>query len=268
MKTIIKKGIAGFMTVVMLTGMITAAQPGAVAEAKTKLSKSKATICTGETLQLKLAGAKKVKWTSSKKSVASVDKNGIVTGQKQGKCEIKASSAGKSYSCKLTVKKLPKNYATINGRKVKVGGKVKITYTLAADKPVGNVSGRYFYYGDQLEIVTSDSDKMRFKTWAFINGYQSEPMPEDGEFAERYKSQFKAIKVKGEKPLNCFHQCWGLNPNDPSATDPYPVSCKNGKEFDTFYVKALKSGNFTFKTTFETDTNGTTIKNRVTETIK
>lgn len=258
-----RKRVIWILAAAMLTGMISVAQPGVQAEAKAKLSKNKAAVYVGETLQLKLGGAKKIKWASSKKSIASVDNNGLVTGQKSGKCEIKASSSGKSYSCRITVKKLPKNYATVNGKKVKVGGKVKITYMLAADKPVGNVSARYFYYGDQLQIVTPGEDEMRFKIWAYNNGYENEPLLND-----EFKSQYNTIKVKGGKPLNCFHQCWGLDPNNSMATQPYPVPCKEGKQFDTFYVKALKSGNFTFKATFETDTNGLRIKNRVTETIK
>lgn len=253
--------ILWILVAALLMGITSVVQPGGQAEAKVKLSKTKATICVGETLQLKLGGAKKVKWASGKKSIADVDKSGVVTGKKTGKCVIKASSGGKNYSCNVTVKKLPKSYATVNGKKVKVGKKVRITYTLAANKPVGNVSARYYYYGDQLQIVTSSDDSRRFTVWAYFNGYENEPP------ADEYKAQYKKM-VKGKKPLSCFHQCWGLDPKNPNATQPYAVSCKKGKPFDTFCVKALKSGNFTFKATFDTDTNGATIKNKVTETIK
>lgn len=252
------KRVVWILETAMLAGIISVAQPGVQAEAKARLSKTKATVCVGETLQLKSIGVKKVKWASSKKSIASVDKNGLVTGKKKGNCVIKASSAGKSYSCKITVKKLPKDYATINGKKVKVGSQVRITYTIAADKPISEVSARYFYYGDQLKLVTSSDDKKRFQVWAFINGYENEPLTNN-----EYKAEYKNM-VKGQEPLNCFHQCWGLTPNDPMAVNAYPVSCKKGKQFDTFCVKALKSGNFTFKATFDTNK----IKSTVTETIK
>jgi len=257
-----RRRLIWILAAAILTGIISVAQPGVQAEAKVQLSKTKATVCVGETQQLKLNGVKKVKWVSSKKSIASVDKNGLVTGKKKGNCVIKASGGGKNYSCKITVKKLPNNCATVNGKKVKVGKEVRITYTIAADKPVANVSARYFYYGDQLQIVTPSDDKGRFKVWAYINGYENEPLVGD-----EFKSQYKNM-VKGEEPLNCFHQCWGLDPKNPEATQPYAVPCKNGKQFDTFYVRALKSGNFTFKATFDTDTSGIQIKNRVTETIK
>ena len=267
MKTIIKKGIIGLIATVMLTGIITVAQPGVVAEAKTKISKTKATICTGETLQLKIDGAKNIKWKSSKNSVASVDENGLVTGKKKGNCVIKASSDGKNYSCKVTVKKLPKNYATVNGKKVKVGKKVKITYKLTAPTPVSDVSARYYFYGDQMQIVTSSENKMRFKTWVFFNGYDR-PVELQGNMLKEEKSQFKGMQ-KGQKPMFCFHQCGGVN-EKADNTESVPVSCKEGKEFDSFYVKVLAHGNFSFKATFKVSNNGyPSLKEyTMTETIK
>lgn len=52
----------------------------------------------------KVSGSK-VKWKSSKKSVASVSKKGVVTLKKKGKATITASYRGKKYRCELTVKK-------------------------------------------------------------------------------------------------------------------------------------------------------------------
>lgn len=69
-----------------------------------KISKSKATLLTGQTLQLKLSGTKgKAKWTSSKKSVATVSSSGKVTAKKSGSATITAKVGKKKYSCKVTV---------------------------------------------------------------------------------------------------------------------------------------------------------------------
>lgn len=265
MKTMVKKGMAGFMTAVMLTGIFTVGQPTVKAEAEAKLSTTKATLCTGEKLNLKLDGAKKVKWKSSKSNVAGVDKNGVVTGKKKGNCVIKASSSGKNFSCKVSVKNLPKDYATVNGKKVKVGKNVKITYKLTAPAPVSDVSARYYFYGDQLQMVTSADDKMRFKTWVFFNGYD-EPMLLSDDMLEEYKSNFNGME-KGKEPMQCFHQCCGVNA-DKSNTQSVPVDCKKGKEFDSFYVKALAHGNYTFKATFEVSNNTKSSKYTMEETIK
>lgn len=259
-----KKKVIYALTVVLFAGIFLAMQPAIQAEAKTKISKTKATLCTGETLQLKLKGTKaKVQWQSNKKSVAVVNKKGLVTAKKRGTCKIQAKCGGKKYFCKLTVKKLPKNYATVNGKKVKVGAKVKITYTITSDFELADVSGRYYYYGDQLKVVTSDEHKMRFKTWWWNNGFGNQPAMEDQDM-----SPWEGM-TKGEKPLYSFYQCWGLDPNKEILYDPYPISCKNGKEFDSFYVKVLAHGNFTFKSTFDARAaQGTNRKCTVKETIK
>lgn len=262
MKTFMAKTMAGFMAAVLLLGIVLIGQPETTAEAKTKLSKSKATICVGETFALKMSGTtKKVTWKSSKKSVAVVDKNGVVTGKKKGSCVIKGSVGGKNYSCKFTVKNLPKAYATVNGKKVKVGGKVKITYKLTAPTSVSDVSARYYFYEDQMKIVTSSDHKMRFKTWKFFNGYDAMSAPKE------YKSEFKNM-TKGKNPMQCFHQCAGLSPKKDNV-ESYPVSCKKGKEFDSFYVKVLAHGNFTFKATFDVSNAGKQVKKfTITETVK
>ena len=99
------------------------------AASKVKISKKKATIVKGKTLQLKMKGTKKkVKWTSSKKKVATVNKKGKVTAKKAGKTVITAKIGNKKYKCKITVKnptvKLNKTAVT-----AKTGTSVKLTAT-------------------------------------------------------------------------------------------------------------------------------------------
>ncbi|SDW68403.1 Protein of unknown function [Lachnospiraceae bacterium KHCPX20] len=102
MKTF-KKGIA----LVMALAVVFCAVPAINAKAAVKLNNTKATIYAGNTLQLKLNGTKKVKWSTSDKKVATVSKKGLVKGVKAGKATITATdvSAKKKYTCKVTVKK-------------------------------------------------------------------------------------------------------------------------------------------------------------------
>ncbi len=72
-----------------------------------KLNKSKATVYVKKTLQLKatVTGTKKsVTWSSSNKKIATVNKNGKVTGVKAGKATISATVNGKKATCVVTVK--------------------------------------------------------------------------------------------------------------------------------------------------------------------
>ncbi|SCW27588.1 Ig-like domain (group 2) [Lachnospiraceae bacterium C10] len=99
----IKKGIA----LVMAIAVAFCAVPAINANAAVKLNKTKVSIGVGETFQLKLNGAKSVKWSTSDKKVASVSAKGKVKGIKAGKATITAlnSTTKKTYKCKITVLK-------------------------------------------------------------------------------------------------------------------------------------------------------------------
>ena len=74
------------------------------AKKKVKLNSSKKTLLKGKNFQLKLKNnRKKIKWSSSKKSVATVNKKGKVTAKKTGKAIITAKVGKKKYKCKITV---------------------------------------------------------------------------------------------------------------------------------------------------------------------
>lgn len=70
------------------------------------LNKTKLSLEKGKTYTLKLNGSKVKSWTSSDKNIASVDKKGKVTAQKEGNATITAVAAnGKKYTCKVSVTK-------------------------------------------------------------------------------------------------------------------------------------------------------------------
>ena len=72
---------------------------------KPVLSKKKLTMSVGESKTLKVKNTKKkVKWSSGKKSVASVSKKGRVKAKKKGKAKVIAKIKKKKYICKVTVK--------------------------------------------------------------------------------------------------------------------------------------------------------------------
>ena len=73
--------------------------------AKVKLNKKSITLPVAKTFKLKVKGTKKkVKWKSSNKNVATVNKKGLVKAKKAGKATIRAQVGKKTYKCKVTVK--------------------------------------------------------------------------------------------------------------------------------------------------------------------
>ena len=79
-----------------------------------RLSKTSTTIYVGSSTTLKVTGTtRKVSWSTSKKSVATVSSKGKVTARKAGSATIRAKVAGKTLSCKVTVKNVALNKSKV-----------------------------------------------------------------------------------------------------------------------------------------------------------
>lgn len=79
---------------------------GMAAKAKPVLSKKNVSLAVGGKVVLKLKNwNKRVVWSSSKKSVATVSSKGAVRGKKKGTAKITAKAGGKKYVCRVTVGK-------------------------------------------------------------------------------------------------------------------------------------------------------------------
>lgn len=69
------------------------------------LSVKKLTMSAGDTYNLQLNDTvRKVKWSTSKRKIATVSENGVIKAKKQGTVDIIATVGKSSYVCKLTVK--------------------------------------------------------------------------------------------------------------------------------------------------------------------
>ncbi len=117
-----------------------------------KLEKSKSTVYTGEKYTLKLLdkkgkkiSAKKIKWTTANKKIATVDKNGVVKGVKAGKVKITATYKKKKYVATVTVKN------SVKFKKSKVSVYIGEKYTLKlVDKKGKTISN------DKIKWASSD----------------------------------------------------------------------------------------------------------------
>ena len=125
-------------------------RPVDVQAAKMKLNKSAVIINRGASTSLKVSGSKKkVKWSSSKKSVASVSATGKVSGKKAGTAYIYAKVGKRTLKCKVTVKEPDKSkhygneaYAALVMKKAACSGYAKAYIMLceAANVPVRHVN--------------------------------------------------------------------------------------------------------------------------------
>ncbi len=108
--------------------------PATRADAAVKLSKTKATLEVDATLQLKITGTdSSVKWTSSKETITTVSKKGLVTAVKAGTATITATVDGKGYSCSVYVVNSQKMSIVVGQTKEFIKG----VYIVGEDIPAG-----------------------------------------------------------------------------------------------------------------------------------
>ncbi|MCQ4775110.1 Ig-like domain-containing protein [Lacrimispora saccharolytica] len=124
MRKNLKTLAAALVMTAAVTGMVpqtTTIEPFSVTAeaAAVKLSKSKAGLTIGQELDLELKGySGAVKWSSSNKKVATVNKNGLVKAKKKGSTVITAKAGKKKYKCKITVKALKVKSLKLNEQKL------------------------------------------------------------------------------------------------------------------------------------------------------
>lgn len=147
-KLLLSLSIIAMAFVVVPNVVPTAQKVISVQAASVKLNKTKLTLNTNEKYTLKLKGnKKKVKWSTSKKSIATVSAKGKVTAKKAGKVTITAKVGGKKYKCKVTVvsQYLNRTYITLqkgNTFKLKVYGTNKKVKWSSNKKSVAKVSSK------------------------------------------------------------------------------------------------------------------------------
>lgn len=122
------KKMSGFMMKTLLAMAVVLAAfsflPETAEAATPKMDRTKVTCTARErfTLKVKNAGEKKVTWSSTKKSVATVSKKGVVVTKKAGKATIKAKVGSKTVKCKVTVKKSAKQpWRVVTNKTLHVG---------------------------------------------------------------------------------------------------------------------------------------------------
>lgn len=95
------------------------------ASSKIKLNRTNVTVYIGDSFTLKLKNSKNnPKWSSSKKSIATVNSNGKITAKKAGVTKIVAKYDKRKYTCKVTV---PRQYISKKSITLEIGENKEIS---------------------------------------------------------------------------------------------------------------------------------------------
>lgn len=186
MKKTRKKGIRSLAILLVLV-LTLGFSPVTNVEAKAapRLNYKKVTLVQGKKKRLKvrnLSRRRKVKWYSTKKSVATVNKKGVVKAKKKGKTYIVAKVGKKKYRCKVIVKKKVR-------RKKKSSKKVKINKSIKRQLPYDAkdfafLPDKNYAAGTSLDFFTTlidaygkdfsnTSDSIRTKYWRWCSSNKS-----------------------------------------------------------------------------------------------
>lgn len=132
------------------------------------LNYTKKTLYKGETFTVKLLYTKDTKgitWSSSDTSIATVSSKGKITAKNYGSCTIYAKRNGKTYSCKVTVKRIvPKNIVVVYNGYVTRDNYFIVRFDNEEKKPITIYSSGaysqdfdYAYYDRNLKLYNGKS---------------------------------------------------------------------------------------------------------------
>lgn len=198
MRRIAKRFSALLIMVCMIVIMMPALGDSGVAHAASKIRLNKTTvyIAKGSSVKLKVLGTKaRVKWKSSKKSIAKVTKKGKITGKKIGSCTVTAKVKGRKLKCKVVVETKERNQA----RKLR-------TYILSKGKYDPYRKDYYItrsFYKEEGEVETTIRANKRNNQMTFDWRYDV------GTPAETLKSKLVINLIKKDPvKKGKLYQCW------------------------------------------------------------
>ena len=187
MKKTRKKGIRSLAILLVLV-LTLGFSPVTNVEAKAapRLNYKKITLVQGKKKRLKvrnLSRRRKVKWYSTKKSVATVNKKGVVKAKKKGKTYIVAKVGKKKYRCKVIVKKKVSKKKKKSNKKVKINKSTKRQLPYDA-KDFAFLPDKNYAAGTSLDFFTTlidaygkdfsnTSDSIRTKYWRWCSSNKS-----------------------------------------------------------------------------------------------
>lgn len=176
-----KRPVTGFLVFVLcISFAIGVIQTDAAG--KVKLNKTKVSLEVGKTVNLKVYGTKKkVRWSSKKKSVATVSATGKVQAKKEGATQIVAKVSGKKYTCRVTVVRKTYTFRSeslldehYQKHGVEMGFATKEDYVAAANKVIYSPDALHKLEaedGDDVYYLESTNELVIVSTDGYIRTY-------------------------------------------------------------------------------------------------
>lgn len=166
--SIFKRKVLIFLFCLLLVGVMS---PLDTQAATVKINKTSLTMSRYHTYRLKVSGtSKKVKWTSSNKTIASVNSKGTVTANAEGKATIKATVAEKKLTCKVTVI----DYTPLE--ELAAYGYVAARQLLGKDAKISDMRSSTFMNGTEFAyFACSYTDNSGKKAKAYFSVYAKDP---------------------------------------------------------------------------------------------
>lgn len=188
-----KKRIIALLTCLTLIISVICIMPDSDAGVATlNITKQKKTISAGQSFQIKLDGIKSssVKWSSSKASVAKVNKKGIVTGVKAGKAVITGKYKQVKFTIDVTVtKSYPKSFSNGNISLSFIGAKFVNAY---GEK----------YWSMNFKFFNEGSDPVyfgeKYSCTAYVNGVETHTTTSD--------KAYTSIKDGASAEVNLYYK--------------------------------------------------------------
>ena len=159
-----KKKLIAILTIVIMIASVCFIPDVDAGNTTFNITNQTRSVAVGKSFTIKLNGikAKKVKWTSSKTSVATVTKNGVVTGVKKGKATITGKYKGLKFKIKVNVtEQYAQNDVSVTFKSAKMKKKYgekyfAITYTFTNNSDEGVCFYDKFYTQVYVNNVERD----------------------------------------------------------------------------------------------------------------
>ncbi len=242
MKKVHKLVFAFFTTLILMTASVIIPVQGTTAvasAASVTISTKSVTLEVGQTKSLKINGSsRKVTWSTSKKSVATISSSGKITAKAVGSAIITASVSGKKLTCKVTVKEpIEISYQSYNldigkSKTLKITGTTKAVTWTSGDKRIATVSssGKVTAVSDGKTTISASVDGK--KLTCNIKVYK--------ENSYMKKAPFKPTELRISDLSIVIPKDWLLS-KDASEEDEYfalatPADSVNGS-YVMFYIQ-------------------------------